>query len=52
MAYGTLVRTNAVFAVAHLPVYALAHPTGSLRSVRLITAAVVVAVLAIPVIFP
>jgi hypothetical protein len=50
MTYGTLVRTNAVFAVGPLLVYALATPHSHwLRSVRLITAAVVVAVLAIPV---
>ncbi|NMM06971.1 glycosyltransferase family 39 protein [Polaromonas sp.] len=50
MIYGTLVRTNAVFAVGPLLVYALAPPHSHwLRSVRLITSAMVVAVLAIPV---
>ena len=50
MTYGTLVRANAVFAIGPLLVYALAPPHSHwLRSVRLITAAVVVAVLAIPV---
>lgn len=50
MSYGTLVRANAVFAVGPVLVYALAPPHSHwLRSVRLITAAMVVAVLAIPV---
>ncbi|MFZ3142340.1 hypothetical protein [Polaromonas sp.] len=48
LAYGTLVRTNAVFAIGPLLVYALAPP-GWLRSVRLIIAAMVVAIVAIPV---
>lgn len=48
--YGTLVRANAVFAVGPLLVYALAPPHSRwLRSVRLITATVVVALLAVPV---
>jgi len=48
LAYGTLVRGNAVFALGPLLFYALA-PAGWLRSARLIAAAVVIAVLAIPV---
>ncbi|CAN5170426.1 hypothetical protein BH10PSE16_BH10PSE16_06830 [soil metagenome] len=48
LTYGTLVRTNAVFAIGPLLVYALAPP-GWLRSVRLIIAAMAIAIVAIPV---
>jgi hypothetical protein len=48
LAYGMLVRTNAVFAVAPLLVYALA-PAAWLRTFRLLLASVVVAVAAVPV---
>jgi hypothetical protein len=47
LAYGALVRTNAVFGLGPLLVYALA-PVGWLRNVRLMVAAVVVALAAIP----
>lgn len=46
--YGTLVRSNALFGLGPLLVYALA-PAGWLRISRLLVAAVVVALLAIPV---
>ena len=46
-AYGTLVRGNALFALGPFLLYALG-PTSWLRSVRLMAAAVVIAVLAIP----
>lgn len=46
--YGTLVRSNALFALGPLLLYAMA-PMRWLRSVRLIVAAMVIAVLAIPV---
>jgi hypothetical protein len=50
MAYGTLVRTNAVFAVGPLLVYALAPPQSQwFRGGRLVAATVVVAIFAIPV---
>jgi hypothetical protein len=48
LAYGTLVRSNAIFALGPLLLYALA-PAAWLRSVRLMVAAVVVAGLALPV---
>ncbi len=48
LAYGTLVRSNAVFALGPLLVYALAPPAW-LRNVRLMLAACLVAVLAVPV---
>lgn len=48
LAYGTLVRSNAVFAIGPLLLYAIG-PFSWLRSTRLIAAAVVVAVLAVPV---
>jgi Dolichyl-phosphate-mannose-protein mannosyltransferase len=48
--YGTLVRTNAVFAVGPLLIYAFAPPRSQwFRSVRSILVAVIVAALAIPV---
>jgi hypothetical protein len=47
LAYGTLVRTNAVFGLGPLLLFALA-PASWLRSARLMAAAVVVAVLALP----
>jgi hypothetical protein len=47
VAYGTLVRTNAVFGLGPLVLYAFA-PAHWLRNVRLMVAAVVVAVAAIP----
>jgi hypothetical protein len=46
--YGTLVRSNAVFALGPILLYALA-PAHWLRNTRLIAGAVVIAVLAIPV---
>lgn len=48
LAYGMLVRTNAVFAVAPLLVYALA-PAPWLRTFRLMLVSAVVAVAAVPV---
>jgi hypothetical protein len=48
IAYGSLVRTNAIFGLGPLLLYALA-PQHWLRNVRLTLAAVVVAVLALPV---
>lgn len=48
LVYGTLVRSNAIFALGPLLLYALA-PAQWLRSLRLMVAAVVVAVLAVPV---
>ena len=48
MLYGTLVRGNALFGLGALLLYALASPRW-LRSKHLMTAAVVIAVLAIPV---
>ncbi|MCY7369490.1 MAG: glycosyltransferase family 39 protein [Polaromonas sp.] len=47
IAYGTLVRSNAVFGLGPLLLYALA-PVGWLRTGRLMIAAVLVALLAIP----
>lgn len=47
IAYGTLVRSNALFGLGPLLLYALA-PTRWLRSARLMTGALVIAVLAIP----
>ena len=47
LAYGTLVRSNAVFALGPLLLFAFA-PAGWLRNTRLMIAAVVVAVIAIP----
>jgi len=47
LVYGTLVRSNAVFALGPLLLYALA-PAAWLRSTRLMAGAVVIAVLAIP----
>lgn len=47
LVYGTLVRTNAVFAIGPLLLYALA-PAGWLRNLRLCIAAVVLAVVAVP----
>jgi hypothetical protein len=47
LAYGTLVRSNAVFALGPLLLFALA-PAGWLRNTRLMIAAVAVAVIAIP----
>jgi hypothetical protein len=48
VAYGTLVRSNAIFALGPLLLYALA-PAAWLRNVRLLAAAVAVAVVAVPV---
>ena len=48
LAYGTLVRANAIFALGPLVLYALA-PAAWLRNVRLALAAVLVAVIALPV---
>lgn len=48
LVYGTLVRSNAIFAIGPLLVYALASPAW-LRSLRLMLAACVIAVLAVPV---
>jgi len=48
IAYGTLVRSNAVFALGPLLLFALA-PAHWLRSTRLMLAAVLVAVVAVPV---
>jgi hypothetical protein len=48
LVYGTMVRSNAIFGLGPLLAYALARPDW-LRNSRLIAAAVVVAVLAIPV---
>ncbi len=45
--YGAMVRTNALFGLGPLLLYALA-PAGWLRNTRLLAAAVVVAVLALP----
>lgn len=45
--YGTLVRTNAVFGLGPLVLFALA-PRSWLRNARLMTAAVVVAIVALP----
>ncbi|MDF2464705.1 MAG: hypothetical protein K0Q43_2940 [Ramlibacter sp.] len=47
LAYGTLVRTNAVFGLGPLLLFALA-PAAWLRNIRLMIAAVAVAVIAIP----
>ncbi len=47
LAYGTLVRTNAVFALGPLLVFAFA-PASWMRSVRLVIASLVIAVLAVP----
>ena len=48
LAYGTLVRSNAIFALGPLVLYAVA-PAAWLRDVRLAAAAVVIAVVALPV---
>jgi hypothetical protein len=48
LAYGSLVRTNAIFGLGPILLYALA-PQHWLRNLRLMVAAVVVAVLALPV---